>query len=60
MRVVDSKMFDDRKTICKRYDCQLNSRGECFPIKEETVLKNGTRHHLDLSKCPFYKKKKVS
>jgi hypothetical protein len=51
--------LEDRITICKRKDCQLNSKGQCFAIKEETVLKNGTRHHLDLSECPFYKRKGV-
>lgn len=50
--------IDDRITICNRTDCQLNSRGQCFTIKEEAVLKNGTRHHLNLAKCPFYKVRK--
>lgn len=57
MRVVDSKVFGERITSCRRKDCQLNGNGQCFAIQQEVILKNGTRHHLDLEQCPFYKKR---
>lgn len=48
---------NDTYTFCKRYDCQLNFKGKCFGVKESAVLKNGTRHYIDLEQCPFYKQK---
>ena len=44
-------------TKCRRLNCNLNINGECRTIKQETVLKNGSKHRLNLEKCPFYKKK---
>lgn len=45
-------------TKCKRLNCNLNINGECRTIKQETVLKNGSKHRLNLEKCPFYKIRK--
>lgn len=46
------------RTFCEKRDCVLNNKGICFVVKEEAVLRNGTRHRLDLSKCPFFKFRK--
>ena len=51
------EVTDGSSDNCRRLNCNLNINGECRTIKQETVLKNGSKHRLNLEKCPFYKKK---
>jgi len=52
------RICNENITECPRKKCNLNMGGLCRTIKEIAVLKNGTRHTLDLDKCPFYKERK--
>ena len=50
-------MIEESINECWRKDCNLNLKGSCRQIKEVAVLKNGTKHYLDIEKCPFYKER---
>lgn len=50
-------MEEGRCIMCDRKDCTINQSGWCWGVTRVARLKNGTVHVLDLSDCPFYKKK---